>query len=474
MVFSSITFLTFFLPLFVLIYQFIGKEYKNHFILLASLYFFSWGAPVFVYLLVAVAVIDFYLVKYLDLAQTMARKRLILVISLSMNLGMLAYFKYANFFIENVNRLLYDQGFGAIEWTKVALPIGISFFTFQSLTYAVDVYRGVHKPLEKISNYLLFILAFPQMIAGPIVRYNVIADQITGRNETIDDKLQGFVRLCIGLGKKVLIANVLGQQADLIMNRPPEELTMYASWLGIIAYTFQIYFDFAGYSDMAIGLGRMMGFTFPENFNSPYISRSITEFWRRWHMTLGQWMRDYLYIPLGGNRVKSRMRLYFNLWLVFVISGLWHGASWNFVIWGAYHGVFLILERLFLGRLLGKAGLVLSLLYTFVVVMIGWVFFRIEHFPVAKRYILKMFSFDFTPMTEPVPAPFRVAILLAVLFSFMGLLTASRRWEYNLYFIEQPSLKWYYGWLPVSIVLFILSLSSIAAQGFNPFIYFRF
>lgn len=474
MVFSSITFLTFFLPLFVLIYQFIAKEYKNYFILLSSLYFFSWGAPVFVYLLVSVAVIDFYLVKYLDLAKTIARKRLILVISLSMNLGMLAYFKYANFFIDNVNRLLYKQGFDTIEWTKVALPIGISFFTFQSLTYAVDVYRGVHKPLEKISNYLLFILAFPQMIAGPIVRYNLIADQITDRNETVDDKLHGFIRICIGLGKKVLIANVLGQQADAIMNQPPETLTMYASWVGIIAYTFQIYFDFAGYSDMAIGLGRMMGFTFPENFNSPYISRSITEFWRRWHMTLGQWMRDYLYIPLGGNRVHSKLRLYFNLWFVFVISGLWHGASWNFVIWGAYHGVFLILERLFLGKVLQKIGLLPSLVYTFLVVMIGWVFFRIEHFSTAKAYILKMFSFDFRPMTEPVSAAFKLTMVLAVLFSFMGLLRISRRWEYSLYFNENPSLKWYFSWLSVSVVLFILSLSSIASQGFNPFIYFRF
>lgn len=474
MVFSSVTFLVFFLPLFVLIYQFIAKEYKNWFILLASVFFFSWGAPKFVFILVGVTFLDFYLVKFLYEAKTLARKRLVLILSLSMNLGMLAYFKYANFFIENVNRLLYHEGFKTIEWTAIALPIGISFFTFQSLTYAIDVYRNVHKPLEKLSNYLLFIMAFPQMIAGPIVRFNLIADQITNRNETIDDKLQGFVRFCIGLGKKVLIANVLGQQADQIMNTAPGELTTLASWLGILAYTFQIYFDFAGYSDMAIGLGRIMGFTFPENFDSPYISRSITEFWRRWHMTLGQWMRDYLYIPLGGNKVKSRFRLFFNLWFVFVISGLWHGASWNFVIWGAYHGVFLIVERLFLGKILKKIGMLPSLLYTFLVVMVGWVFFRIEHLSSALQYLKKMFSFDFKPMTETVSPQFTFIFGVAIVFSFIGLLKIAKGWEAKIYFNENPSLKWYYALLSVSLILFVLSLSSIASEGFNPFIYFRF
>lgn len=458
----------------MLIYQFIGKEYKNDFILLASIYFFSWGAPLFVFILVGVTIIDFYFVKYLYEAKTLARKRLILIISLSMNIGMLVYFKYSNFFIENVNRLLYKQGFESIEWTKVALPIGISFFTFQSLTYAVDVYRNVHKPLEKLSNYLLFILAFPQMVAGPIVRYNLIADQILYRRETVDDKLQGFVRFCIGLAKKVLIANVLGEQADLIMNQPPENLTMYASWIGILAYTFQIYFDFAGYSDMAIGLGKIMGFTFPENFDSPYTSRSITEFWRRWHMTLGQWMRDYLYIPLGGNKVNSKWRLFFNLWFVFVISGLWHGASWNFVIWGAFHGFFLIIERIFLGKVLKKIGMIPSLIYTFLVVMIGWVFFRIEYLSTAKAYLSKMFSFDFSPMTETISNPFKVTFVIAVIFSFIGLLNISKRWETQIYFNENPSLKWYYAFLSGSVIVFILSLSSITSQGFNPFIYFRF
>lgn len=473
MVFSSITFLVYFLPLFVLIYHFIAKEYKNWFILLSSIYFFSWGAPKFVFVLVGVTILDFYLVKFLFESKTALRKRILLIASLTMNLGMLAYFKYANFFIENVNRFLYKEGFETIEWTKIALPIGISFFTFQSLTYAVDVYRNVHKPLDKLSNYMLFIVAFPQMIAGPIVRFNYIADQITERNETIDDKLQGFIRLCIGLGKKVLIANVMGQQAKLFMEIPVDQLTMASAWIGILAYTFQIYFDFAGYSDMAIGLGKIMGFTFPENFDSPYISRSITEFWRRWHITLGTWMRDYLYIPLGGNKVKTKMRLYMNLWFVFVISGLWHGASWNFVIWGAFHGFFLVIERLFLGKILSKIGMIPSMMYTFLVVMIGWVFFSIEKFDHAKAYIFKLFTFDAKGLPTMLPV-FKMTIFLAIIFSFIGAFKKAKDWENKIYFNSNPSMTWYYSFLGISLLLFVLSLSSIAAQGFNPFIYFRF
>ena len=473
MVFSSITFLVYFLPLFVLIYHFIGKEYKNGFILLASILFFSWGAPKFVFVLVGVTMFDFYLVKFLFEAKTILSKKLLLISSLTLNLGMLAYFKYANFFIENVNHLLHKQGFESIHWTNIALPIGISFFTFQSLTYAVDVYRNVHKPLEKLSNYLLFIVAFPQMIAGPIVRFNYIADQITNRNETIDDKLQGFIRFCIGLAKKVLIANVMGEQARLLMDIPVDQLSSASAWIGILAYTFQIYFDFSGYSDMAIGLGKIMGFTFPENFDSPYISRSITEFWRRWHITLGTWMRDYLYIPLGGNKVKTKMRLYMNLWFVFVISGLWHGASWNFVIWGAFHGFFLVIERLFLGKILSKIGAIPSIFYTFLVVMIGWVFFSIETFDHAKSYILKLFAFEWSGIPSTLPV-FKVTVIFAILFSFIGVFKKAQSWEKQIYFNANPTMTWYYSFLGISVVLFILSLSSIAAEGFNPFIYFRF
>src|SRR5690606_4217193 len=247
MVFSSITFLLYFLPIFLLVYNLIDKKFKNYFILLASIVFYAWGASDFIVILVLSTIIDFYIVKALYESPKKKRKQLLLFCSIFMNVGLLAYFKYANFFIDNVNQFLGALNVSAIGWTNVLLPIGISFYTFQTLTYSIDVYRGVHKPLEKLSNYLLYIMSFPQMIAGPIVRFNLIADEIIDRKETIDDKLQGFIRFCIGLGKKVLIANVVGEQADLIMNQPVENITFISSWIGILAYTFQIYFDFAGY-----------------------------------------------------------------------------------------------------------------------------------------------------------------------------------------------------------------------------------
>ena len=271
MVFSSTLFLLYFLPAFLVVYVLFGKfrELKNWWILLASIAFYAWGAPFFVYILLGSTIIDYFIVQRLHKAKNQKRKRLFLVFSIGMNLGLLAYFKYANFFVDNFNELLYAIGFEQIGWTQVALPIGISFYTFQTLTYSIDVYRGTNKPLKHIHHYLLYIMSFPQMIAGPIVRFNLIADQITERKETIDDKLFGFFRFCIGLAKKVLVANVLGLQATEIMALPADQLTFLTSWVGILAYTFQIYFDFSGYSDMAIGLGRMIGFTFPESFNNP-------------------------------------------------------------------------------------------------------------------------------------------------------------------------------------------------------------
>ena len=473
MVFSSVIFLVYFLPVFLLIYVLFPRAFKNWWILIASIAFYTWGAPQFVFILMGSTVLDFFIVRHLHAAETRKRKRLFLILSLSMNLGLLAYFKYANFFVENVNALLHSIGFEKVGWTEVALPIGISFYTFQTLTYAIDVYRGTHAPLKKLHNYLLYIMSFPQMIAGPIVRFNLIADQITSRNETIDDRIFGFYRFCIGLAKKVLIANVLGEVATEIMS-PEHELSFTSSWIGILAYTMQIYFDFAGYSDMAIGLGKIMGFTFPENFNNPYNSRSITEFWRRWHMTLGQWMRDYLYIPLGGSKVNSKGRLYFNLGFVFLVSGLWHGASWNFVIWGAFHGLFLILDRLFLKKILDTIGVIPSVVITFLVVVIGWVFFAIEDLDVSLDYLGVMFNPNSMANTYVLSNEVILTSIFALLFSFAVLTKPGKLIQEFIYTEKRIKVRNQLGRLFIGFVFFIVCLSYVTASGFNPFIYFRF
>jgi alginate O-acetyltransferase complex protein AlgI len=474
MVFSSTLFLLYFLPAFLVCYSLTPKKAKNYIILLFSLVFYAWGAPKFIFLLVGSTIIDFYIVQTLHNTVRNKTKKLLLASSIVMNVGLLVYFKYANFFVENVNELLGIAGATPISWTAVLLPIGISFYTFQTLTYSIDVYRGVHKPLQKLTDYLLYIMSFPQMIAGPIVRFNSIADEIINRDENYQTKIHGFVQFCLGLAKKVLIANVMAEQADLLLNQPMAELSTSAVWIGMLAYTFQIYFDFSGYSDMAIGLGRMMGFTFPENFNSPYIAKNISEFWRRWHITLGSWMRDYLYIPLGGNR-SGKFRVYLNLWLVFLISGLWHGASWNFIIWGAFHGVFLILDRLFLIKWLDKLGAWPSRLITFLVVIIGWVFFRIESFSEATLAIKKMFDVtQIDTSTSTIPL-FKTVVVIATLFAIFNAFTKGKQVENYLYdgtFLANKTAS------ITIIILAVLSLlicvSILSGSNFNPFIYFRF
>ena len=305
MVFSSILFLLYFLPVFMLVYVLLPQKAKNYWALLVSILFYAWGAPNFLYVVLSTSIIDFYLVQALYKSEQQQRKKLFLTISVLLNLGLLAYFKYANFFIENVNAALGSIGIDQLAWTQVALPIGISFFTFQTLTYAIEVFRNEHPPFERPDHYLLYKLIFPHAIAGPIIRFKSVAAQVVNRTETPDDRLIGLFRFSLGLAKKVLIANLLAKQADLYMGGDLQALSFDEAWVGILAYTFQIYFDFSGYSDMAIGLARMMGFRFPENFDSPYSSASITEFWRRWHITLGAFMRDFLYIPLGGNRVAN-------------------------------------------------------------------------------------------------------------------------------------------------------------------------
>jgi alginate O-acetyltransferase complex protein AlgI len=476
MVFSSSLFLLYFLPVFLLFYHLAATKYKNWVILVASLFFYAWGAPKFVFVVVGSVIIDFYLIDTMYKSKVKKTRALLLTVSISINLGLLIYFKYANFFVENVNEIFSSFGIGEVPWTSVILPIGISFYTFQTLTYSIDVYRGTHKPLKTPLQYLVYIMLFPQMIAGPIVRFNEIADQIENREdlETLDNKLLGFFRFGIGLAKKVLISNVMGAEADRVFAMAEVDLTTPIAWIGTLAYTMQIYFDFSGYSDMAIGLGKILGFKFPENFNNPYVSQNITEFWRRWHITLGSFMRDYLYIPLGGSRVKSKGRLYFNLWAVFLLSGLWHGAAWNFVLWGAFHGLFLILDRLFLLKVYKALGKYPSILITFIITMVGWVLFRVESLDQAGYFIHKMFAFDFREVDHYLDREFWTILTIAIFFAFITVFNFGLRLEKVFFFREKYSSKGYIGSTLLFLLLMLLCVSTITSSDFNPFIYFRF
>lgn len=476
MVFSSIIFLTVFLPVFLLLYHLVPKQFKNISILAASVIFYSWGAPKFIFVILCTTFVDFYLVQFMHRSQKEIQRKLVLILSLSLNLSLLAYFKYCGFFIENINHLLSVFGGGKIEWTKVVLPIGISFFTFESLTYVIDVYRKVHKPLTKFWDYQLYILMFPKLIAGPIVRYHEIADQISDRSKfnSTEYKLSGFFRFCIGLSKKVLIANTMAITADSVFSSSVDSLSSAELWLGIISYTFQIYFDFSGYSDMAIGIGQIIGFKFPENFNNPYTSQSITEFWRRWHMTLGSWMKNYLYIPLGGNKTSSKLRMYLNLCFVFIASGFWHGASWTFIFWGAYHGLFLVLEKLFLLNWLKRAGKFASVVYAFFVVVIGWVFFRADNLSYALQFIKRLFVFNFNKELF-LGSNYCFYLVLAFVFSFFTVFKGGEKIQ-NFFYADELKIK---PWQTISfslvcLFLFYFCIGSIATSSFNPFIYFRF
>lgn len=473
MVFSSSLFLLYFFPLFLVVYYLLPAKVRNYWILLGSLLFYIWGAPKYIFIVVFSIVLDFLLAKAIHRTQGKQRK-IWLAVALIINVAFLLYFKYANFFVDNVNTLLAGMGVGEMQWVKVILPIGISFFTFHEMSYVIDVYRGVKPPFKKISDYAVYILFFPQLIAGPIIRFNEIADQILDRRfqDNINNRLAGFFRFCIGLGKKVLIANVLGAQADLILSQNIGDLSMPMAWLGILAYTFQIYFDFSGYSDMAIGMARMLGFVFPENFNNPYTSTSITEFWRRWHMTLSRWMRDYLYVSLGGNRVKP-WRLYLNLWLVFLISGFWHGAAWNFLLWGAFHGFFLMTDRLFFLKFLKKIGKIPAILITFFLTIMGWVLFRLESVDAIGAFYKKLFSWDFQFCDIAINSKFWVIFALGILFSFWGGFKHSEAWQMRWFSPERRSYQLILQSL-AGIILLVLSVSSITSYGFNPFIYFRF
>ena len=441
--------------------------------LLGSLFFYSWGEPFFVMAVVAAIVADYFIARKMAASEGRRRKGL-LAVSLVLNVGLLLYFKYANFFVANLQALYSLVGAQPVRWVEVALPVGISFITFQKISYMVDVYRGTVEPQRKLQDLMLYILMFPQLIAGPIVRYKDIAGQLADRqaDDTYERRVVGFSRFMFGLGKKVLIANVLAEYVDAVFAASPGDFSSGTAWIAILAYTFQIYFDFSGYSDMALGLGLMLGFRFPENFNFPYISQSITEFWRRWHITLSSWIKDYLYIPMGGNRVAVP-RMYFNLVFAFFISGFWHGAAWTFIVWGLYHGFFLILDRLGLKKVLDKIGKLPAVICTFLVAMVGWIFFRADNLTYAFAYLRRMFAFDGRWDEFYCDRRFLFIFFVAIVGSFWGIFKKGEQFQYK-FFAEQPERKWLLVGFGMAVVLYVLCGGSLLAGGLNPFIYFRF
>jgi alginate O-acetyltransferase complex protein AlgI len=394
MVFASGVFLYYFLPLFLVLYALVPQRFRSLLIATASYVFYGWWRPDFVLLMWVSTVVDFTCGKRIIRAQGLQQKgKPWLLLSLCVNLGLLAYFKYFNFGVDTLNAIMEPFGGPSYHFAEIILPVGISFYTFQTLSYTIDVYCGKAAPVRSFRDFMCYVALFPQLVAGPIVRYNTIADQLHTRTHTRSKFYRGLLAFQAGLAKKILIADVLGGVADSAFSSGGGLDTM-SAWIGTLAYTFQIYFDFSGYSDMAIGLGLMMGFRFPINFNQPYRAVSITDFWRRWHISLSAFLRDYLYIPLGGNK-KGAVRTYINLSLTMLIGGLWHGASWTFIAWGAYQGFWLVFERLIGKRsFYASAPRFLQIAITFVLVMFGWVFFRCENIGEAFQYIATMFGAD--------------------------------------------------------------------------------
>jgi alginate O-acetyltransferase complex protein AlgI len=472
--FSSGIFLCYFLPIFLGVYHLLDRKFKNSFILLASLLFYAWGGPLFIFVLLTTTLIDFLLVRWMFSIQDARRRKAMLVFSVTMNIGLLALFKYGNFIVSQVNWVSGAMGADALQMAKMIPPLAISFFTFESITYVVDVYRGVHPPLRNFREYLLYILLFPKLLAGPIVRYHEIAGQINGRFDDVnaDMLLTGFYRFVTGLAKKVLIGNVLGLFTARVFMADASTLSSGTLCLALVAFSFQVYFDFSGYSDMASGLSKMMGFHIPDNFNNPLLSKSLTEFWQRWHITLGRWFRNYLYIPLGGNRAKNPARVYFNLAVVFLLCGFWHGSTWNFVLWGAWHGFFLIAERAFLLRWLEKIPGFLRMLYNFLAFTFCLPLFCLTSLSKAGVYYRTMLSSSRGDWLDP-GNEFYLTLAIAILFSWWAAFRPGKKIQDHWY-AGTHSLR-SHAWLTsVTLLLFVICLIHVVWSPVNPFIYFRF
>ncbi len=483
MVFSSAAFLFYFLPL-VLAGYFLLVSFgraRNWLLLAASLFFYAWGEGEYLAIMVLSVVANYFFGIWVHREHQRSESKVAIACAIAFNIVLLVIFKYTNFIVDNINGLTAGFGIAPMVVGKVHLPIGISFFTFHCISYIMDIYRRQTPPQMSLPNTALYISLFPQLVAGPIVRYKDIAGQLIRRHVDMGRFSRGAQRFVAGLGKKVLVANVVALPADKIFSIPPDQLTAPVAWLGILCYTLQIYFDFSGYSDMAIGLANMFGFKFMENFNYPYISRSVREFWRRWHISLSTWFRDYLYIPLGGNRCSpSRVRL--NLVIVFFLTGLWHGASWNFIFWGLFHGAFLVAERGRFGRLLDGGPKIVAHVYTILVFMVGWVFFRAADLTTALGFLRAMCGFGTGSGME-----WHVWLFLTpkvILVLCLGVVGAT------------PILPWFKAWrerlaanrrtvalddgleavasLVLMPAIFVLCAMSLASGTHNPFIYFQF
>jgi len=484
MIFSSLIFVFLFLPL-VLAGYFVIKNrvYRNILLVIASLFFYTWGESSLLWVLLVSIMVNYICALVIEAKQGTIWAKVIFGLGVLINLSFLAFFKYGAFITKNFNFALYFVHIAPVAVPKISLPVGISFFTFHCLSYITDVFRQTVRAQKNLLKMALYISLFPQLIAGPIVRYHEIYKQLDQRDSKLSQFAEGVRRFVIGLGKKMLVANTVAVVADQIFSAPVNQLSSITCWLGALAYTLQIYYDFSGYSDMAIGLGLMLGFRFPENFNFPYIAQSIREFWRRWHMSLSNWFRDYLYIPLGGNRMGAA-RTCFNLLLVFLLCGLWHGASWTFLIWGIYHGIFLGLERLGLERLINKLWQPLRHLYVMLVVIVGWVFFRANNLSHACGFLHSMFFGANNSMAAKEYHPSLYLTNQIVVCLVFGIISAA---PFFKRLIWQPSRGNFSSWsvflnrqvLPVTrtaCVLFVLFLSicSLCSDTYSPFIYFRF
>lgn len=468
MVFSSIPFLFYFLPAFLLVYFVSPAKFKNFVLLIFSLLFYAWGEPIYISLLLLSSVVDYINGRCLEKFEgNRSKQRIFLVISMCVNLGLLGIFKYLTLFITTINDLTH----AGIKDPSLMLPLGISFFTFQTMSYSIDVYRKDIKAEHNFINYMTYVCMFPQLVAGPIVRYQDIGGELQNRKVTLDGFVNGTIRFLMGIFKKVLIANQVGSLWDYILATSDRSFML--AWLGLVAFTLQIYFDFSGYSDMAIGMGGMMGFTYPENFNYPYISQSITDFWRRWHMTLSGWFRDYVYIPLGGNR-KGMKRQILNISIVWALTGFWHGASWNYLLWGLFYGVVLIVEKLFMGKVIAKAPRVLRHVYSLVFVMLGWMIFAIEDIKKLGEYAADVFFFGANGFAG---STFLYQLRNYMVVLVIGIIISTPIYKKIKSAAEKsPKLAAVTSvvGLVISCALVVLCVAMLVADSYNPFLYFRF